>query len=614
LNPSTNNVTVGNELFPIRSNASPDEHTLYVWDSIISRAQARNVYVLAYSFGAKSVLTLIQKREEQVVQRVNALVFAEGAYRLDPATTPPSVGQFLRQRAINFKGDGQIPVGGHVPAAEEQLSCCCLSVGDLTTSAPTADGRPPPSTSAPASALSKRSSSNKARTISLSLETTFTYFVAARDRGCSAAQFISESETKTRSANMDAVCARAEMSERLRASRGREGHANGEPNDSWVPWWVSSPSLAWTSVVGSIDTKTTFGVVSTSPWLASRGVFCVNCPTEAHEAIANCVITMIMQQVLLAGNQIALMSTLVVPGAPMYDVGDRNQVPDLALKHVAAALGIFPKLSVQVAYATESWGFCTEANMDFARARAELSQRLRADADRGGEGHANEEPDYSPVVVFESICRQDFRRWLDQHEGELRRWHYEPLAADSGRVVVYSSTIPLHARVGSGIVIKVVRQIVEAGRSTDLIATVEMERAPRIDVGDRDQEPDGAVTPAAAEVNAFPTFVVEVAGFHESWTLLEERLERWMTPNTTVQVAIGVKYDATNRRVLLLQRDGAKVTRNVVDFAVGQSEPVAFPLRALYYGVELPELLAGHEDDPIQIDLAWLRGVLDRFM
>ncbi|RLN92765.1 hypothetical protein BBJ28_00022532, partial [Nothophytophthora sp. Chile5] len=455
LNPSTNNVTVGNELFPIRSNASPDEHTLYVWDSIISRAQARNVYVLAYSFGAKSVLTLIQKREAQVVQRVNALVFAEGAYRLDPATTPPSVGQFLRQRAINFKGDGQIPVGGHVPAAEEQLSCCCLSVGDLTTSAPTADGRPPSSASAPASALSKRSSSNKARTISLSLETTFTYFVAARDRGCSAAQFISESETKTRS---------------------------------------------------------------------------------------------------------------------------------------------------------------TEANMDFARARAELSERLRADASRGSQGHANEEPDYSPVVVFESICHQDFRRWLDQHEGELRRWHYEPLTADSGRVVVYSSTIAMHARVGSGIVIKVVRQIVEAGKSIDLIATVRMERAPTIDVGDRDQEPDGAITPSDADANAFPTFVVEVAGFHESWPLLEEILERWMAPNTTVQVALGVKFDATDRRIVLLQRDGLKVTRNVVDFAVEQPDRVAFPLRALYYGVELPELLAGHEDDLIQIDLTWLRGVIDQFL
>uniref|UniRef100_A0AAV1VP25 non-specific serine/threonine protein kinase n=1 Tax=Peronospora matthiolae TaxID=2874970 RepID=A0AAV1VP25_9STRA len=197
LNPSTNNVTIRSATFSIRENSSPDEHMLYVWDNIISRAQARNVYVLAYSFGAKSVVTLIRKREEQVVQRVNAIVFAEGAYRMDPSTSSSSVAQFLKQRAINFKGDARIPVGGHIPAEEEKLSCSCLSVGDLTAPVPSDDGKASPS-AASASVLHKRSSSNKARTISLSLETTFTYFVAARDRGCSAAQFIHESETRTR--------------------------------------------------------------------------------------------------------------------------------------------------------------------------------------------------------------------------------------------------------------------------------------------------------------------------------------------------------------------------------------------------------------------------------
>lgn len=196
INPTTNNVTIENDTFPIRGSASSDEHMLYVWDHIIARAKARNVYILAYSFGAKSVLTLIQQREEQVVKRVNALVFAEGAYQLNPSTTSSTVAQFLKQRAINFKGDSQIAVGGHIPAEEEKLSCNCLSVGDLTVSVPTVNNASP--AAAPTSALSKRSSSNKARTISLSLETMFTYFVAARDRGCCAAEFISESEAKTR--------------------------------------------------------------------------------------------------------------------------------------------------------------------------------------------------------------------------------------------------------------------------------------------------------------------------------------------------------------------------------------------------------------------------------
>ncbi|KAI9913102.1 hypothetical protein PsorP6_006012 [Peronosclerospora sorghi] len=234
LNPSTNNVTVGNNTFPIRGNASPDEHILYMWDNIITRAQAQNVYVLAYSFGAKSVLTLIQNREEQVVKRVKALVFTEGAYHMDPSTTPPSVALFLKERAINFKGDREVPVGGHIPAEEEKLLCSCLSVGDFTTSTSSTDDKISPA-AAHASVLSKRNSSNKARTINLSLEMTFNYFVAARDRSCSAAQFISESEAKTRTwlgnvirHRLDSLKPR-KQSRRLSAAMG--GNAGQSPNN-----------------------------------------------------------------------------------------------------------------------------------------------------------------------------------------------------------------------------------------------------------------------------------------------------------------------------------------------------------------------------------------------
>lgn len=195
LNPFTNNVTVDNKLFPIRSNSSPDEHTLYVWDNIISRAQAKNVYILAYSFGAKLVTNLIQNREAQVVQRLHGIVFAEAVYRIDSHSTSPHVANFLKQRAINFKADPTVADGGHIPSAEEQLSCTCLSVGDLAAAPGSSGGAAAfdGNKSQSSSTLSRRSSSNKARTITMSLETTFAYFVAVRDRGCTAPQFVLES-------------------------------------------------------------------------------------------------------------------------------------------------------------------------------------------------------------------------------------------------------------------------------------------------------------------------------------------------------------------------------------------------------------------------------------
>lgn len=261
LNPFTNNVMVGNQLHQIRGNSSPDEHTLYAWDNIISRAQAKNVYVLAYSFGAKNVVTLLQKREAQVVQRVNAIVFAEGAYRLDPSSTSPLVGNFLKQRAINFKGDAQVPVGGHIPSAEAQLACSCLSVGDLSAAA--AEARSPASNGSH-SGSSSSGSSNKARTISLALESTFTYFLAARDRKCSAAQFIAESETKTRSWLGKAIRHRIDSLKPRKQGRRLSSGAEPPPRKSARHDSMSDASAMRASIIGSDGRSSAVSTLSVS--------------------------------------------------------------------------------------------------------------------------------------------------------------------------------------------------------------------------------------------------------------------------------------------------------------------------------------------------------------
>ncbi|GLE03162.1 hypothetical protein PINS_up012041 [Pythium insidiosum] len=219
LNPFTNSVTIGNERVQIRQNSTPDEHMLYVWDHIISRANAQNIFILAYSFGAKLVTTLLQHREAAAVQRLRAIVFAEAAYRFDPENHSPMVGQFLRQRAINFIADADTPVGHHVTSAEEQLACNSLSVGTLAASM-----------DASASSSRRKGSSNKARTISLCLETTFTYFCAARDRRCSASQFIAESENKTRSWLGNVIRGRLESIKPRKQSRRMSNMPEGPPS------------------------------------------------------------------------------------------------------------------------------------------------------------------------------------------------------------------------------------------------------------------------------------------------------------------------------------------------------------------------------------------------
>ncbi|TYZ57028.1 hypothetical protein PybrP1_009781 [[Pythium] brassicae (nom. inval.)] len=69
--------------------------------------------------------------------------------------------------------------------------------------------------------------------------------------------------------------------------------------------------------------------------------------------------------------------------------------------------------------------------IDVPRALAQVKERERDD------GMNDTKP--TPVVVCEHISRADFRKWLENHEDELRHWEYEPLSETHGRVVVWSA-------------------------------------------------------------------------------------------------------------------------------------------------------------------------------
>ncbi|OWZ04893.1 hypothetical protein PHMEG_00023126 [Phytophthora megakarya] len=142
----------------------------------------------------------------------------------------------------------------------------------------------------------------------------------------------------------------------------------------------------------------------------------------------------------------------------------------------------------------------------------------------------------------------------------------------------------------------------------------------RYDVGDRHQAPDQCLIPAGAQPNTFPNLVVEVAYKHESWEELLEKLRRWMGPDTTVQIAIGVQIGLVRRRIIVMQRkvcfdyrggEEHLFTSEVVDFDFGSNHEIRFPLIALYVGVALPEALIEHEKTEIGINLVELRETID---
>lgn len=45
----------------LQENASPEEHVVYVWDHFVSKAQAKDVFIMAHSYGGLSFVELVSR-------------------------------------------------------------------------------------------------------------------------------------------------------------------------------------------------------------------------------------------------------------------------------------------------------------------------------------------------------------------------------------------------------------------------------------------------------------------------------------------------------------------------------------------------------------------------
>lgn len=43
----------------LQENSTPEEHTLYVWDHFISKSLAKNIFIVAHSYGGLSFVNLV---------------------------------------------------------------------------------------------------------------------------------------------------------------------------------------------------------------------------------------------------------------------------------------------------------------------------------------------------------------------------------------------------------------------------------------------------------------------------------------------------------------------------------------------------------------------------
>uniref|UniRef100_A0A669DUT3 ARB2 cotranscriptional regulator A n=1 Tax=Oreochromis niloticus TaxID=8128 RepID=A0A669DUT3_ORENI len=90
------------ERIPIRENGSSEEHVLYVWDHFVSRAAAKNVFIMAHSYGGLSFVELMNQRESEVKNKVCAVALTDSAHNIWLQETTKSTQDWMQEHCRNW--------------------------------------------------------------------------------------------------------------------------------------------------------------------------------------------------------------------------------------------------------------------------------------------------------------------------------------------------------------------------------------------------------------------------------------------------------------------------------------------------------------------------------
>lgn len=90
------------ERISIRENGSSEEHVLYVWDHFVSKAAAKNVFIIAHSYGGLSFVELVNQRELEVKNKVCAVALTDSAHNIWLQDTSKGTQDWVKQKCCNW--------------------------------------------------------------------------------------------------------------------------------------------------------------------------------------------------------------------------------------------------------------------------------------------------------------------------------------------------------------------------------------------------------------------------------------------------------------------------------------------------------------------------------
>ncbi|XP_071168017.1 cotranscriptional regulator ARB2A-like isoform X2 [Mytilus edulis] len=101
-NTNINTAKVGKTKKKIRGSESPEKHTTYLWETFVQPAHAKNIAIVAHSYGGVCVLNLVNNFLKQFKERVFAMAFTDSVHSFQHQETTEETVSFFVERGVNW--------------------------------------------------------------------------------------------------------------------------------------------------------------------------------------------------------------------------------------------------------------------------------------------------------------------------------------------------------------------------------------------------------------------------------------------------------------------------------------------------------------------------------
>ncbi|XP_023226430.1 protein FAM172A-like [Centruroides sculpturatus] len=127
LNTNDNYKEINNQKVYIRGSENSDNHALYVWKNIIQKTPAKNIAIIAHSYGGVVTMNLLNMLGESFQNRVFAIALTDSVHSLSHQKVNSQAIQWLQKVARNWVSSSQ-PLD--TPLRTDQYEVPCVSAGD----------------------------------------------------------------------------------------------------------------------------------------------------------------------------------------------------------------------------------------------------------------------------------------------------------------------------------------------------------------------------------------------------------------------------------------------------------------------------------------------------